>query len=110
MISTILPKKNRITVRRHILKKILPFRTFFFKSDRWERTIDTPIIQTNHGNTKSARVKPFQTKQNQSLKESIFPKKKKEFTRMIKKPIVTTFRRNEKLEREEYIDKKFLPP
>jgi hypothetical protein len=29
---------------------------------------------------------------------------------MIKKPIVTTFRRNEKLEREEYIDKKFLPP
>jgi hypothetical protein len=34
MIYTILPKKNRITVRRHILKKILPFRTFFFKSDR----------------------------------------------------------------------------
>jgi hypothetical protein len=65
-----------MNVRRHTLKKILRFGTFFFKSDRWERTIDTPIIQVNHGNTKSARVKPFQTMKSQSAGDKILIEKK----------------------------------
>jgi hypothetical protein len=29
--------------------------------------MDTPIIQTNHGKTKSATVKPFQTTRNSNI-------------------------------------------
>lgn len=55
-----LPNTKSITVRRQIFHRILRFDTFFERSDRCERTIETPIIHVNQGKTRSANVKPFQ--------------------------------------------------
>lgn len=57
----ILPNTKRMTVRRQIFNSIFRFDTFFKRSDRCDRTIETPIIHVNHGKTRSAIVKPFQT-------------------------------------------------
>lgn len=50
--------------RRNIFKKIVLFGIFLARKEQCEKTIDTPIIQVNHGKTTSATVKPFQTKNN----------------------------------------------
>ena len=47
-------------VRRVIFQRISSFETFFDRSDRCDKTIDTPIIQVNQGKTRSANVNPFQ--------------------------------------------------
>jgi hypothetical protein len=67
-----IPKTKRMIVLRQIFNRIVRFDTFFERSDRCERTIDTPIIQVNQGKTRSANVNPFQTRQR---RQSIYQKK-----------------------------------
>jgi hypothetical protein len=83
-----IPNINSIIVRRNILTKIVDFRTFFARSDRWERTMDTPIIHVNHGKTKSATVRPFQAVQ----AEILFNQQNNILTRVFEKPITTSWK------------------
>jgi hypothetical protein len=70
-----LPSRKRMTVRRKILNRIVLFRIFFASCDRCERTIEKPIIHTNQGKGRSARVNPFQTEEKYSRLQSIAQRK-----------------------------------